>query len=150
MESSKMVSWKGWESYIFQVETITSGSLNSIRRMGEGFINGQANNQISMKESSSKEKEMEEAHFGGLMVVGMKDNLEMASKVDMACYIGMEAMWSMKAPGTTACLTEKVRNSLKMGRNTKGHLRKINSMGMEFSIKMMPSSMECGRIMSFR
>ena len=118
--------------------------------MGEGFINGQANNQISMKESSSKEKEMEEAHFGGLMVVGMKDNLEMASKVDMACYIGMEAMWSMKAPGTTACLTEKVRNSLKMGRNTKGHLRKINSMGMEFSIKMMPSSMECGRIMSFR
>ena len=42
------------------------------------------------------------------MVVGMKDNLEMASKVDMECYIGMEAMWSMKAPGTTACLTMTV------------------------------------------
>lgn len=145
-----MASWKEWESYIFQVETTTSGSLNSIRRMAEGFINGQANNRISMKESSSKEKEMEEARSGGLTVVGMKDSLEMASKVDMECYIGMEAMSSMKAPGITACLTEKELNSSKMGRNTKGHLRKINSMGMVFSIKMIPSSMECGRIMSFR
>lgn len=145
-----MASWKEWDSYIFQVETTTSGSSNSIRRMGEGFISGQANNRISMKESLSKEREMEEARSGGLMAVGMKDNLEMASKVDMECYIGMEAMWSTKAPGITACLTEKERNSSKMGRNTKGHLRKINSMAMVFSIKMIPSSMECGRIMSFR
>lgn len=90
MVSSKMGSWKEWENFIFLVGIITSVSLNSTKKMGEVCINGQENNRIFMKESSWREKETEEAHFGGLMEAGMKANLEMVCRVVMEFYTTTE------------------------------------------------------------
>ena len=64
-------------------------SLNLIKNKAEEGIIGQANSQIYMKGNLKQEKEMEEGHSGGLMVVGMKASLRMGFNVDMESYIGM-------------------------------------------------------------
>lgn len=50
-ESLKTASLKVWESYISPVEIIILVNLSSIKKMEEAYINGQANNQIFMKDS---------------------------------------------------------------------------------------------------
>ena len=81
--------------------------------MEEVCINGQENNLIYMKVSLWKEKEMEEAHFGGQMEAGMKDSLEMEYKVVMVSYIEMEELWNMKVLGIMVCSMVKELNILK-------------------------------------
>lgn len=132
-----MVNFKEWENFIFQVETIISENSNLIKKMEEDYTSGQAKSQIYMKGSLSKEREMEEVLSGGLMEAGMRVSLEMEFKVDMVYFIETVVMFSMKDLGTMECLMERVLNSLKMDRNMKVHLNKINSMEMECFIKMI-------------
>jgi hypothetical protein len=101
------------------------------------YINGQASNQIFMKASLLKVKEMEEAHFGGLMEVGTKGNLEMECKVDMVFYIETVVLSNMKDHGIMVCLMEKVFSFSKMDRSMKVPLNKISFMVMVYFIKMI-------------
>lgn len=105
--------------------------------MEEDFINGQENNLIYMKDSLLKVKEMGEELSGGLMEVGIKDNLEMEYKVVTGYYIEMVDMLNIKDLGIMVCLMEKVHNSFRMVKNIKVHSSKINSMEMVYSIKMI-------------
>lgn len=105
--------------------------------MEEVYISGLENNLIYMKDNLSKEREMEEEHFGGLTEAGMKGNLEMEFKVVTVSCIEMEGILSMKVLGIMVCLMVKVLNSLRMEKNIKDHLKKISSMEMVYSIKMI-------------
>jgi hypothetical protein len=80
---------------------------------------------------------MVEAHFGGLMVVGIRVNLETEFRVDMESYIEMEVMFNIRDLGITECLMEKAPNSLKMDKNIKVPLNRTNSTGMVFSTRMI-------------
>ena len=91
---------------------------------------------------------MEEEHFGGLMVVGMKVNLDKVYKVDMVLYLGKEGINNIKDLGIMECLMEKEFNILKMDNALKVHLNKINFMEMVYFIKMILLFMEFGKIMS--
>ena len=55
--------------------------------MDEELIIGQENNQMFMKVNLKVEKDMEEEHFGGLMEVGMKDNLNKVFNLDVVVFI---------------------------------------------------------------
>lgn len=116
--------------------------------MGEACINGQANNQTCIKDSFWKGKEMVEEHFGGQMVVGMKDNLETEYKVGMESYIEKEDIHNMKDHGTMECLMGKVFNFSKMVKNMKDPSNRINSTVMVYFISKIQQFMEYGKIMS--
>ena len=137
MDSLKMDNLKVLASYIFQAGTIILGNLNLIKKMEEVYINGQGNSQIFMKASLLKVKEMEEVHFGGLMEVGMKDNLEMEFKVVMVFYIETVVLFNMKDHGIMVCLMEKVFSSFKMDRSMKAPLNKISFMETVYFTKMI-------------
>lgn len=92
---------------------------------------------------------MEEGHFGGLMEVGTKGNLEMEFKVAMVFYIETVVLFNMKDPGIMVCLMEKVFSSFKMDRNMKAHSNKISFMAMVYFIKMIQLYMVCGKITSY-
>ena len=62
---------------------------------------------------------MEEEHFDGLMTAGMKDNLEMVSKVGMEFYTVKEDIHNIKVHGIMECLMEKEFNFSKMAKNMK-------------------------------
>lgn len=137
MDSLKMDNLKVWANYIFRAGTIILDNLNLIKKMEEVYINGQGNSQIFMKASLSRVKEMEEVHFGGLMEVGMKDNLEMEFKVVMVFYIETVVLFNMKDHGIMVCLMEKVSSSFKMDRSMKVPLNKISFMETVYFTKMI-------------
>ena len=118
--------------------------------MEEDYINGQENNLIYMKDNLWKEKETVEEHFGGLTVVGIKVNLEMEYRVDLEYYLDKEDKNNMRDIGIMECLMEKEFNISRMGRDMKEHLRKINSMEMEYFINKIQLFMECGKIMNYQ
>ena len=117
--------------------------------MEEDYINGLENSQICIKVNLWKEKGTEEEHFGGLMEAGIKANLEMESKADMEFCIVMEDMLNMKDLGIMECLMEKGHSFLRMDKSMKGLSNKINFTEMVYSLKMIPSFMEFGKIMSY-
>jgi hypothetical protein len=131
-----------------QLVTITLDNLNLIKKKEEEDIIGLENSLMFMKENLKQVKETVEEHFGGLMVAGMKVNSKMVYKVVMGCFIDMEDKFSMKVSGIMECLMEKELNSLKMEKDMKDNLRKINSMEMVFSIKMIQLFMVFGRTTS--
>jgi hypothetical protein len=80
---------------------------------------------------------MEEGHFGGQMVVGIRDNFGKVYKVAMV-FFEKEILFNTKVHGIMACLMAKVPNISQMVKNTKAHLNKTNSMVMAYFIKMTP------------
>jgi hypothetical protein len=120
-----------------------------IKNKAAESIIGQAKKVMSMKDNSKQVKEMEGEHFGGVMEVGIKDNLGMESKVAGVFYIVKVVTDNMKEIGITECLMEKVFNTLKMAKGMKEHLKKINSMVKEYFIKMIQLFMEYGRITNY-
>lgn len=149
MVNLRMANFKEWDSFTLQVEIIILVNLNSTKKMEEGYISGRENSQIFIKENLLKEREMEEEHFGGLMVVGMKGSLEMEFKAGMEFYIEKEVILSIKDHGIMECLMEKALNSFRMDKNIKVLLNRINSTEMESSIKMIQLFMEFGKITNF-
>lgn len=93
---------------------------------------------------------MDVEHSGGQMAAGIKDNLEMESKVDMGFYIARLDMFSMRVHGITACSMEKVHSFSKMVRNTKDHSSRTNSMGMAYSTKKIQQFMGFGKIINYQ
>ena len=89
---------------------------------------------------------MEGELSGGETAVGTKDNLETEFNAGSESCTEKEELGNMKDHGKMECLMEKELNSLKMERNMRELSRKINSMEMVFSTKMILSFMECGKI----
>ena len=118
--------------------------------MVEVYINGQVKSQIYMKDNLKEEKEMEEELFGGQMEVNIKVNLNKVFKVDKEFYLERVDIKNMKVFGIMECLMEKGFNISRMGRDMKEHLRKINSMEMEYFINKIQLFMECGKIMNYQ
>jgi hypothetical protein len=69
------------------------------------------------------------------MAVGTKDSLEMECKAVQAYFIGKAVINNIKEIGTTVCSMERALNTLKMDKDMKVVLNKINSMEMAFSTK---------------
>ena len=76
---------------------------------------------------------MEEEHSGGLMVVGMKVNSEMEYKVGREHCIEKEDINNMRDIGIMECSMEREFSISRMVNDMKEHLKKINSMEMEYS-----------------
>lgn len=145
-----MGNLKVWDNCILLAVIIILDNSNSTKRTGEGFTNGQENNQIFIKASLSKGKGMVEGHSGGQMEAGMKANLEMVYKVAMESCIEMEAILNMRGPGIMECLMERALSISKMGRSMKDRSNRTNSMAMEYSIRMIPLSTEFGRTINYQ
>ncbi len=88
-----------------------------------------------MRENSNPEREMAGEHFGGLMAVGTKDNLEMECKAGQVYFIEKEETSSTKEIGIMGCLMEKVLNTLKTDKGTKAVSKRTNSMETGSSTK---------------
>jgi len=80
MENSTMGNWKDKENCILQLEIIMLDNLGSTKRKEEEYIIGLERKVTCMRDNSKEEKGMDEVHFGGVMEVGMRDNLEMCSE----------------------------------------------------------------------
>jgi len=150
MDNFIMVNWRVKDSYILQLEIIISANLDLIKNKGGVFIIGLGKRVMFMKESLKLGNEMEGEHFGGVMEVGMRVNLEMVCKVDGECYIERVVIESMRAIGTMECLMVKVSNTSRTDKDMRGHLNRTNSMEMVSSIKMIRLFMEFGRTMNYR
>ena len=137
MESLKTVSFKGWDNCTFLVETIILVSLSLTKKMVGDYINGQASSPTCTKVSLSKEKGMVEVPSGGPMEVGMKVNSGMGFKAVMESFIEMVVTLNTKDLGIMECSMARVLNSSKMDKNMKDRLNRINSMEMEYSIRMI-------------
>ena len=86
-----------------------------------------------MKDSLKEEKGMEGEHFGGLMEVGTRVSLSRDFKVEKECYSGMVGIRNLKVFGIMGCLMEREFSISRMVNDMKEHLKKINSMEMEYS-----------------
>ena len=150
MEISIMDNFKVQVNFIFLQETTIQDNLKWIKKMVEVYINGQVKSQIHMKDNLKQEKEMEEELFGGQMEVNIKVNLNKVFKVDKEFYLERVDIKNMKVFGIMECLMEKEFNISRMGRDMKEHLRKINSMEMEYFINKIQLFMECGKIMNYQ
>lgn len=77
------------------------------------------------------------ARSGGLTAAGMRVSSGMVFRVDTECCIGTEGIESTRVIGTMGCLTGRVCSTLRMGRSTRGHLRRISFMGTVYFTKMI-------------
>jgi len=143
-----MDNYKVMGNYILPLEIIMLENSNLIKNKGEVYIDGQVNSLISMKENSNLVKEMAGEHFGGRMVVGMKETLKMEFNVVKVPFTDKAVIKSIKEVGKMECLMVKVSNILIMVKAMKATLRKISFMVMVCSIKMIPSFMVFGKIIS--
>lgn len=130
-----MVNWKVKGSCTLPLVIIMSANLDSIKKKGEAFTDGQENSRIFMKDNSSRVKEMEEAHFGGPMAAGMKAILKMVFSADLELYIARVDKKNTKGSGKTECSTEKVFNTSKMDNVMRVTSNRINSMEMVYFTK---------------
>jgi hypothetical protein len=135
-DSSIMGNSKVKVNFISQQGIIIWASSGSIRKKEEVYILGLANRATFTKENSRQERGMVKERFGGAMVVGMKETLEMEFKVDGVFSIVREESDSMKETGITACLMVKGPNNTKTANATKAPSKRINSTVKEFSTKM--------------
>ncbi len=145
-----MGSFKAKDNSISPQEITILVSLSSIKRKEEEFIIGLANKVMFMKGSLGQGSEMDEEPFGGVMEAGTRATLRMEFRADGESSTEKGEIVSTKEIGITECLTAKVRNISKTVKDTKAHLRRINSMVKAYSTKTILLFMEFGRTMSFQ
>lgn len=133
-----MASWKDKDNCTLQLETSILVNFVLIKNREEVFIIGLVKRVMFIKDNSKVEKEMEEEHFGGVMVAGIKVNLGMEYRVDGEFYIEKVDIKSTKDIGTTVCSMAKALNFSKTDNVTKVPLNRINFTVMVFSTKMTP------------
>ncbi len=107
-----------------------------IKRKVEEFIPGLAKKVMSMKENSRLEKEMVAEPSGGQMVAGMKEILEMESKVVGEYFTEKEAINNMRGTGIMVCLMAKAYNTSRMANAIKVHSNRTSSTVKEYFTKM--------------
>lgn len=133
-----MASWKDKDNCTLQLETSILVNFVLIKNREEVFIIGLVKRVMFIKDNSKVEKEMEEEHFGGVMVAGIKVNLGMEYRVDGEFYIEKVGIKSTKDIGITVCSMAKALNFSKTDNVTKVPLNRINFTVMVFSTKMTP------------
>lgn len=133
-----MASWKDKDNCTLQLETSILVNFVLIKNREEVFIIGLVKKVMFIKVNSKVEKEMEEEHFGGVMVAGIKVNLGMEYRVDGEFYIEKVGIKSTKDIGITVCSMAKALNFSKTDNVTKVPLNRINFTVMVFSTKMTP------------
>lgn len=133
-----MASWKDKDNCTLQLETSILVNFVLIKNREEVFIIGLVKKVMFIKVNSKVEKEMEEEHFGGVMVAGIKVNLGMEYRVDGEFYIEKVDIKSTKDIGITVCSMAKALNFSKTDNVTKVPLNRINFTVMVFSTKMTP------------
>jgi hypothetical protein len=125
-------------------------SSSLIRSKAAVCIGGRVRSLICIKASSRRAKETAEGLSGGRMAAGMKGISRMVSNAVWVSSTVRPEPNSMKGAGRMACLTVRAFNTLTTANAMKAISRRTSFMARECSIRMTQSSMECGRIMSYR
>ena len=125
-------------------------SSDLIKNKAAEYIIGLEKKVMCMKDNLKLEKETEKEHSGGVTEAGMKDNLETEFNLDGEFYIERVDIDNMKEIGIMVCSMEKVFNTLKMDKDMKELLNKINSTDRVYSIKMIRLFMEYGKIINYQ
>ena len=120
----------------------------STKSKAEELTTGLEKKTTTIKDSSRQVKEMGEAPFIGLMVVGIKEILRTESSVDKACCTGMADIRSIRETGKMACLMARAPSFLIMEKGIKDLLRRIGFMATASFIRMTPLFTASGKIIS--
>lgn len=95
-------------------------------------ISGQVRSRIHTRDNLKEEKEMEGAHFGGLMEVGTKVSLRRDFKVEKEFCSETGDIKNLKVSGTMGCLMVREFNTSRMDKGTKEPLKRTNFTEMEY------------------
>lgn len=131
-------------------ETTTLASSDLTKRKEEVSTPGRERRATCTKESLREVREMEGAPSGGRMAAGMKGISEMECSQDGECCIVKAGIKSIRAIGTTACLTARAPNIFRTARDTRALSRRTNSTETAFFTKMTRSFTVYGRTTSYR